>query len=254
MRAQALAHEITIDRVDLEALDKFLMSDRAPQDSMMLSELDGFLTGIAIGPELVRPSEWLPLIWGGEAPEFANLDEANAILGSIMARYNEILREIADHALAPIFWVDRNDRSSPRTGLKASSRPSSCVHELRPTALDADATSLLARSVALPCWYGGGITSTMMNLLLSGYSQLSAISVRSHAWPSSMVRRRGHICTTSNSGSVIGGSWMARSSCSAAGRRTCWARWPPDLWRQGWTAPQGNGRPSARLCGGVFCA
>jgi hypothetical protein len=44
------------------------------------------------------------------------------------------------------------------------------VHELRPTALDADATSLLARSVALPCWYGGGTTSTMMNLLLSGYS------------------------------------------------------------------------------------
>ena len=30
MRAQALAHEIAIDRVDLEALDSFLMSDRSP--------------------------------------------------------------------------------------------------------------------------------------------------------------------------------------------------------------------------------
>jgi Uncharacterised protein family (UPF0149) len=94
MRAQALAHEVATDSVDLEALDKFLVSDRSPPDSMMLSELDGFLTGIAIGPELVRPSEWLPLIWGGEAPEFADLDEANAILGSLMVRYNEILREI----------------------------------------------------------------------------------------------------------------------------------------------------------------
>jgi uncharacterized protein len=108
MRAQALAHEIIIDRVDLEALDKFLRSDRSPPDSMMLSDLDGFLTGIVIGPELIRPSEWLPLIWGGAAPEFAGLDEANAILGSLMARYNEILREIADDALAPIFWTDRN--------------------------------------------------------------------------------------------------------------------------------------------------
>jgi uncharacterized protein len=108
MRAQALAHAVAIDRVDLEALDKFLMSDRSPPDSMMLSELDGFLTGIAIGPQLVRPSEWLPLIWGGEAPEFADLDEANAILGSLMALYNEILREIADDTLAPIFWSDRN--------------------------------------------------------------------------------------------------------------------------------------------------
>jgi uncharacterized protein len=108
MRAQALAHEISIDRVDLQALDKFLMSERSPPDSMMLSELDGFVTGIAIGPELIRPSEWLPLIWGGAAPEFAELDEANAILGSLMARYNEILGEIADDALAPIFWADRN--------------------------------------------------------------------------------------------------------------------------------------------------
>lgn len=108
MRAQALAHEVIIDRVDLEALETFLTSDRLPPDSMMLSELDGFLTGIAIGPELIRPSEWLPLIWGGAAPEFAGLDEANTILGSLMARYNEILRDIADDTLAPIFWADRN--------------------------------------------------------------------------------------------------------------------------------------------------
>lgn len=85
-----LAQEIPIDRVvDLEVLDSFLMSDRSPSDSMMLSDLDGFLTGIAIGPELVLPSEWLPLIWGGDAPEFADEDEAKAILDAIMSRYNE---------------------------------------------------------------------------------------------------------------------------------------------------------------------
>lgn len=107
MRAQATVHKVPIE-ADLERLDKFLMSDRSPPGSMMLSELDGFLTGIAIGPELVRPSEWLPLIWGGNEPEFADLDEANAILGSLMLRYNAILREIADDALFPIFWVGRD--------------------------------------------------------------------------------------------------------------------------------------------------
>jgi len=107
MRTQAVAHKITIDRVDLDALDRFLRSDRSPPDCMMLSEVDGFLTGIASGPELIRPSEWLPLVWGGDAPAFAAMDEASAILGSLMARYNEILREIADDALAPIFWEDR---------------------------------------------------------------------------------------------------------------------------------------------------
>jgi uncharacterized protein len=104
-RAQALPHAIPVDQVDLEALERFLMSDHSPPNSMMLSDLDGFLTGIAIGPELVLPSEWLPLVWGGEPPEFADESEAKAVLGAIMGRYNEILRQIDHDAFHPIFWA-----------------------------------------------------------------------------------------------------------------------------------------------------
>jgi uncharacterized protein len=115
MRAQALAqtpsqafvHES--DR-DLETLDRFLKSDRSPPNSMMLSELDGFLTGICIGPELVRPDEWLSLVWGGQAPAFASADEATTIVGALMFRRDEILREIADGAFAPVFWKDRGGK------------------------------------------------------------------------------------------------------------------------------------------------
>ena len=112
MRAQARAHkildnEIPLDRVELEALDRFLMSERSPPESMMLSDLDGFLTGIAVGPELVLPSEWLPLVFGGDAPEFADEIEAKAILGAIIGRYNEILRQVADDDLDPVFWTTR---------------------------------------------------------------------------------------------------------------------------------------------------
>ena len=46
--------------IDLDALDDYLMSDHAPDDSMGLSDLDGFLTGVVVGPELIMPSEWLP--------------------------------------------------------------------------------------------------------------------------------------------------------------------------------------------------
>jgi uncharacterized protein len=107
MFAHKLADQIP-DPVDLEALDSFLLSDRAPSESMGLSDLDGFLTGIAVGPELVLPGEWLPLIWGGEGPEFADEAEAKAILGIIMGRYNEILRQIENDALDPVFWADRD--------------------------------------------------------------------------------------------------------------------------------------------------
>jgi hypothetical protein len=39
--------------IDLDALDDYLMSDLAPDESMGLSDLDGFLTGIVIGPEYI---------------------------------------------------------------------------------------------------------------------------------------------------------------------------------------------------------
>ena len=92
--------------IDLEALDQFLMSDASPEDCMQLSDLDGFLTGIAIGPELVKPSEWLPMVWGGEEPVFDDVEQARAVLGMIMMRYNEILRvlDTDPEAYAPIFW------------------------------------------------------------------------------------------------------------------------------------------------------
>jgi uncharacterized protein len=77
--------------IDLDALDDYLMSDHAPDDSMGLSDLDGFLTGIVVAPELVLPSEWLPVIWGGGEPEFETEAEMRTVLGTIMGRYNEIV-------------------------------------------------------------------------------------------------------------------------------------------------------------------
>ena len=39
--------------IGLDALDDYLMSDHAPDDSMGLSDLDGFLTGVVVGPEVI---------------------------------------------------------------------------------------------------------------------------------------------------------------------------------------------------------
>jgi uncharacterized protein len=77
--------------LDLDALDDYLMSDHAPDNSMGLSDLDGFLAGIVVGPELILPSEWMPMIWGGDEPEFETEDEMRTVLGTIMGRYNEII-------------------------------------------------------------------------------------------------------------------------------------------------------------------
>jgi uncharacterized protein len=76
--------------IDLDALDDYLMSDHAPDDCMGLSDLDGFLTGIVVGPELILPSEWTPMIWGGDEPQFETEKEMRTVMGTIFGRYNEI--------------------------------------------------------------------------------------------------------------------------------------------------------------------
>jgi uncharacterized protein len=78
------------DQIDLEELAEYLNSDVAPEDCMGLSDLDGFLTGIVIGPELVPRCEWLPVIWGDKEPQFESEDQIEKVLGIIMSRYNEI--------------------------------------------------------------------------------------------------------------------------------------------------------------------
>ncbi len=97
--------------VDLDPLDAFLSSDRAPGDCMGLSDLDGFLTAIAIGPELIKPSDWMPVIWGDGEPAFETVEEAQAILSIIMARYNEILSSLATDpdSFEPVFWAGEDE-------------------------------------------------------------------------------------------------------------------------------------------------
>src|SRR5690242_8084024 len=92
--------------IDLDALDDYLMSDHAPDDSMGLSDLDGFLTAIVVGPELILPSEWLPVIWGGDEPAFETETEMRTVLTTIMGRYNQIVEAFEGDPIEfdPIFW------------------------------------------------------------------------------------------------------------------------------------------------------
>jgi uncharacterized protein len=97
--------------IDLDALGDYLMSDHAPDDSMGLSDLDGFLAGIVVGAELIMPSEWLPVIWGGGEPEFQTEAEMRTVLGTIMGRYNEIIAclDSDPEGFEPIFLEGAED-------------------------------------------------------------------------------------------------------------------------------------------------
>jgi uncharacterized protein len=55
---------------ELEELDYFLESDAVPEYTMNLSMVHGFLTALAAGPTVVRPSEWLAERWRDDGQKF----------------------------------------------------------------------------------------------------------------------------------------------------------------------------------------
>jgi len=58
---------------------KTLPSRAVDPEAFNLEELHGFLTGLAIMPEMIKPSEWLPVAFGEEIMEFKSSKETTAM-------------------------------------------------------------------------------------------------------------------------------------------------------------------------------
>ena len=81
---------------DPGALQAFLDHPSRPEGTFRYHELQGFLFTVVSAPEMVPPSEWLPIIFGDEKAGYASLDQANEILGQIMALYNTTNAAVLD--------------------------------------------------------------------------------------------------------------------------------------------------------------
>jgi uncharacterized protein len=85
------------------------------EETMLIEELDGFIAGLLVCPDLIKPGEWLPIIWdrdgGDQQPAFDNLDHVNRVLGLIMGHYNGVARTLMEHPgrYGPLFAVDNRN-------------------------------------------------------------------------------------------------------------------------------------------------
>ena len=79
---------------DLDSLDALLRERALPNGGLSLEALDGFLSALIIGPDLVMPSEWLPFVWGEDAPEWENGEQAQSGLELVMKLWNQIARRV----------------------------------------------------------------------------------------------------------------------------------------------------------------
>lgn len=90
-----------------------ILADLPVDDPMLLTELDGYLTAVAVCPEPLPPAEWLPPIWGGgygESAPFEDPIDVRLFADMVQARLNEILRDLGRGRHHPLFDVD------PRSG------------------------------------------------------------------------------------------------------------------------------------------
>ena len=118
-----------LSETEYDALEAFFGSNAVPQDCMDLEMLDGFLTAIVSGPELIQPSEWLPVVWSDSqrsaSPVFADNEQAERILSLILRLQSGIVRTLTDSPPASSRYsiVPRKaSRADPAGSPKATAR------------------------------------------------------------------------------------------------------------------------------------
>src|SRR3546814_19665219 len=65
------------------------------EDGMLLSELDGYLTGLIVSPDLVPQSKWLNKAWGDAPPKFNSTADMQTFLDLPMCHYNDLIEGLA---------------------------------------------------------------------------------------------------------------------------------------------------------------
>ena len=90
-------------------LQAFLEHPARPAGTLGYHALQGFLFAVVNAPELVLPSEWLPLVFDEQDASFGSVEEAKAILGEIMTLYNAVNAAAREESALPTDCVFRDD-------------------------------------------------------------------------------------------------------------------------------------------------
>ena len=131
----------------LKQLDEELLA--LGEETMLLEELDGFIAGLLVCPDLIKPGEWLPVIWNRDSTDqqsaFEDPDHVNRVLGLVMEHYNSVARTLMERPgrYSPLFSVDtRNGDILWELWIEAVALCPSAWRKL----LDADADTAAAMS------------------------------------------------------------------------------------------------------------
>jgi uncharacterized protein len=130
------ARDIRPARDELLWLEAFLQDeDVMPPDAMNIENLDGFLSGLAAGPEDVPLEEWWPRIWsdGNQEPAFET-DTQEPYVRDLIGRHLEAIRR----CLKAGYWYEPLvDKDSPPDDIEAWAIGFATAMDVRPGSWDA---------------------------------------------------------------------------------------------------------------------
>ena len=98
-----------LDDDEIETLELFLQTLEADTAVIGISELDGYLTAIVSGPNVVPPTQWINAIWGDdEGPVWESTEQAEEIISMIIRHMNSIAGTLMDapEDFDPIYMED----------------------------------------------------------------------------------------------------------------------------------------------------
>ena len=156
-----------LNDAEIDKLAEFLISDETPEECMDISTLDGFLTGVLIGPDSILPSRWIPVALGEtEQDEMVWESEAKAerIMGLVMRLYNSIAQDFQCDPpdFNPLFMINT------ATEEEVTIIDDWCWGFMRAVALDSEAWQPLFENEEM----GGGLFPIIINGTEDGWKLL----------------------------------------------------------------------------------
>lgn len=94
MNAPYLNLPNVLSDADVARLDALLEAHAVPNDGMSLEMLDGFLSALVVGPQIVPPSEYWGEIWAHE-PAWSTPEELGEAQRLVNGLWNDIIRRLS---------------------------------------------------------------------------------------------------------------------------------------------------------------
>jgi uncharacterized protein len=93
---------------------ELLASPACPPYTMNIDQLDGYLHAVAVEPKATEAKDWMPLVFGGEFPDFIDGYSTESITNALIWLYNshrvQVLNNECDFLFTCKYSPDRSER------------------------------------------------------------------------------------------------------------------------------------------------